>query len=1553
MQKVKFIEHQLRMVRDSGTGGVGGGSMQQLQQSAFPIHTAFTSTATAALLAHYSTQCYAALFDKRRMQVNKPFGYAQEVEYKQLIHLLRERPSLLSFALAQFQWQLITAGAGGGGSSLDASTVSNHRKSMEHVSQCCVWDVFGNYAPTAQPNADAAGAPDAQQQRRVAYMVKMTMRIMWEKETHKIASERTRAGAPQPSPPAHSSSLPAPLLPLHLFDHNAFLPKLLHELNLFVGSEFLVRTLKDLIHIVLIYDDTMDLSQDLMAMMPSANGITAPAANTEENDMGMSTGARPGDVEMEGREGTNAAANMPTDADTAPAPSLNAFPPPLAPPAGASCSSSRSPPLLHGRSSGNLYSLCTTLLEKLEQNLDLMPLSMRSMAREMAKLCAKANAAAGVAGAESASAVSSPSRTSSASLLPHDPNFEHVSTRLLSDYLFLNWIVNALMFPEAYLNRLGGGNLTDNYPISPLAKRNLQAIGTVLIKLTSGSRFSSFSAHAQQQHASNGGNHSPSKSPFSSAAPSSRLDKFLEDHQPAVALWLRRVIDVPDEDASEAAEMERNHMQDTITIPASWKSNAPAASIGPAAAAAGAWLRHPVSHPPATLNPILMLPNDLFALHGLLKGCWNHAVGVRVASTPSKRKTAMLAGAPQPQPVPIAQLPLPAFPQCLREAGAISGGGLTPDVPYSLSHLTLLLNSLSSLGDVPNFVPPAENVYVLLDAAFPTLKMPPEFVALRRQWPFDCKPIRHAADILLRTLSQMPTLPTDEAHASKLTMQQIFKQCASQHTHALSPSLSPLLHSTYSILETHLPSVWQADSFRPFLLCVHQSLLAEYDVLQHSSSVGSKILLNYGTVERLREISASKEAALMAQFRAMQTKRLLELTRPKIRRLKKFLSAKTNATATPGATAAPALTPGVQSVCGGACPDHAAQDRYLCSACTKLLERRRGLLKSFMSKYVIGEGVVITSAPSPLHPSSSSAGGVATINAFAVPEPGSSPSSSNTLHVSVGVGPPLDLKDATVSSDIQDYILASAYPELFVRCEMADAQFYSHTSKLANMFGFNFIHFYVYMQIMDQMEDANKGLQVWNNWRQQFQQERRGGTRRESETFSSDLSDDSIFALGSDLGLEGHSPVFVMIPEKAGPGRSQGALKPREIRIPYVGSTTLFKAYGELRRLDSEVKPKNKLAACINARTILLSTLGTMSFSQLGAVSATQPAPQTGATPDPSRPSFGPESLKEPVAPYPASLEFGASHSSAPHISLRIARLAPFVSSVSVPAPVSFHPLSPSSSSGSVAVDEVEVGSVEDYMSCLCYLLLFSNPPFLLSNLHFLTALMPFQAKNCKACVDLFVAQKYLGGVWDSSKGAILAGEAAEQHKRESERKEAERRENMAREESELAAQAKRLSQQIQEVDSQQQQAQRARAPMPSMGGADADADAPAVQSSLAATSAYRRMAADAAAHEGGEARETPASDSPSPLSARLVAMGFSGSDVSAGAALLSDADAQSESGFLQLLDFLTLLTELVEEGYDKQAVIRTVKHATGISGLTRTKLVRAMAVNGVHSSKQ
>jgi hypothetical protein len=126
---------------------------------------------------------------------------------------------------------------------------------------------------------------------------------------------------------------------------------------------------------------------------------------------------------------------------------------------------------------------------------------------------------------------------SSAPFLPKEIRFfskflcsqvDQDSLRFLNDFLFLHWIVNCFWNP---------GWLADNLPISLPGRANLEAIGTVLLKLISGSRFSEFDDGLNT------------------------VNTFLESWMPKVSQFSSCVIDVPLSDSREILDIPEQDLR--------------------------------------------------------------------------------------------------------------------------------------------------------------------------------------------------------------------------------------------------------------------------------------------------------------------------------------------------------------------------------------------------------------------------------------------------------------------------------------------------------------------------------------------------------------------------------------------------------------------------------------------------------------------------------------------------------------------------------------------------------------------------------------------------------------------------------------------------------------------------------------------------------------------------------------------------------------------------------------------------------------------------------
>ncbi len=378
--------------------------------------------------------------------------------------------------------------------------------------------------------------------------------------------------------------------------------------------------------------------------------------------------------------------------------------------------------------------------------------------------------------------------------------------------------------------------------------------------------------------------------------------------------------------------------------------------------------------------------------------------------------------------------------------------------------------------------------------------------------------------------------------------------------------------------------------------------------------------------------------------------------------------------------------------------------------------------------------------------------------------------------------------------------------------------------------------------------------------------------------------------VGARLGLTGHPTIYIDLPESA----SAGGLPPRsssglatdsqqahalrtrrhQILLPYLGTRPFLTAVSLLRNLDSETRPRGKIALLQAVRQTLLGTLGTGSFSEMSQDTKRARATATLTA------GAGTEEEGQPNGDASGtavceSAAFDESHRDAASIQQRLLGLSPF-------APVDSD--APASSSGAlpqgdaplsglptpaIALEEVSAGSVEDYMSSLCFLLLLAAPSLLLSNLHFLRALLPASAGVSKALVDTLVAAKYLMATWDGTIGpALAAREAKRVSKEQAAQAEAAanhaKREAQAKEEQAMAQQARELSKQIQEAEEmERQKAELMQQPPDNVTPlTTATGAVPSDARGLDATAAYQLMLAPAALPTNGHSASSTALDS-------------------------------------------------------------------------------------------
>lgn len=421
----------------------------------------------------------------------------------------------------------------------------------------------------------------------------------------------------------HAQSMQLSPSSFYLLEHNSFPSRLLQSFQLKLGRPFLMNTIGDLIQYVLLHDDCMDLNVDLMGASPRIGSVTGGDHDDDGDDTEKS----------------------------------------------------------HAReraSSERLFEICGLMLDEILSKLQFIPYGIRVVARTLSQLTAQQQQTSPSSQSSPSSSFPSPSSPSDSAI------FDTSSSRIVNDFIFLNWLVNAVMFPEMY-------QLTGSNPVSMLARRNLQAIGTVLIKLTSGSRFSAYAHHSQ---------HTP-------------LSHFLEQYQPRVAQFLRQLVMVDD------TAMRMDHNQSELV------TNSKSA-LGMIDA--------------TQLDPIALLPNDLYAFHGLIRCYLQHAKGLNNLQTPISTDQQSSD----------------------RNTNTVPGSKRTPSPLLDPVLIHDACECLVALGEtVPAFVKNDENVYCVLDTGFPSLDMPP-VASLRRMHPFNNLQLRHTADLLLHALSIIPPITRTE-----------------------------------------------------------------------------------------------------------------------------------------------------------------------------------------------------------------------------------------------------------------------------------------------------------------------------------------------------------------------------------------------------------------------------------------------------------------------------------------------------------------------------------------------------------------------------------------------------------------------------------------------------------------------------------------------------------------------------------------------------------------------------------------------------------------------
>ena len=827
-------------------------------------------------------------------------------------------------------------------------------------------------------------------------------------------------------------------------------------------------------------------------------------------------------------------------------------------------------------SSEKLFSVCSHLLTAITSSVSAMPVGIRRLTRLLFTLPCGG------------------SRSSDPLQAMHDPSSPH---RVTSDYLFLNWLINAVMHPEQY------GLLPFLPPLTPLHRRNLQVVATVLIKLMSGSRFVFDSGRLVT------------------------LNDFLDQWRGRVVRFIEEVVVVAADDTAAAGQAE------------------------------GAQAVMDVDE----TELIAMLPNDLFCLHSMLLSWVKDDVDRGKAERQAERARRKL------NPDSPAATP-------------------SPSSSSASSHADLV-GLLVALDAPPPYLSIGDNLYLLLWSGFPPLAVPalPPFPASTRAEQL-------CADMLTYTLSLLPTLPSSSSSPSMLVL---LADAARREEESGNPSIAIATSECVALLSSSLPSSSSSSSsHQSFLSRLLTHLLSHHSTLL-SSPLPRDAVWQSGLVEGRLDNLRGRDAEVMRGLRTLQVRRVMEMVRVKVKRLKKFLAQRgerekererellaasaalkdrskptapsSSPLASPGATYLPAVM--VSAQCGGAFPDALNADRFLCSNCMRLLEKRRVLLRSFYTKYVIGEtdaaphSLSPTSAAAPASPGQSSPGpGGPALST------GTEPGEGHAL-LQLSLGPPLSLLDAAVQADLLDLIVSSTYSEVWVGCERADKVWWVECEAMREAVSGDFHLWYAIMGMAD--SDLADGVIDLHDVRRMVDDHRRGRPVPPLKDGQSDIS---------------------------GSRREAIERRLRRTHVPYLGSHTVGAVDRELRRMMATTSGREKLDCIARIRSVVFACMSNASMMQL------------------RRKRQADESRRRDVDGAAEDEEDGGGGDGARGSEMEEAW---------------------------VEAGEVEVGSVDDYMCMLTFLLVQLNPFGLLSHLVFLRVLHAPAATH-KPFVDLLTATKAL-----------------------------------------------------------------------------------------------------------------------------------------------------------------------------------------------------------------
>ena len=670
-----------------------------------------------------------------------------------------------------------------------------------------------------------------------------------------------------------------------------------------------------------------------------------------------------------------------------------------------------------GGAGEKLFGICGHLMDAIVSSAAAMPPGMRRLARLLFRLGSAASPTTSSSSISTTGLMSSPSS-------PY---------RLVSDYLFLNYLINALMHPSSYsLLPLSAP------PLSPLHRRNLQVVATVLIKVMSGSRFVFEGGRLQQ------------------------LNEAVEEWRERVIRFIDGLVD--DDEETEASELKGGEEEEEA------EENEVGEESGE-----GEWEEEGVGEGEEVVDRVIaMLPNDLFCLHWVLLGWKRDEVergrAQRQADRERRRNTAALH---------------------------------SPTSSSASLSLSPLVTLLVQMDDPPPYLSLADNLYILLSSGFPTLTVPP-----LPPFPYSSRTERLCADMLSYILLLLPRIMLPSTSLSSSSSVLTVLAAEAQRAESTGNAATAItVTECIALLSASLPSI----SLPAFLSSLYTHLQSYHSLLT-SSPLPSRLLLCTGEVERRQEELKRQEAEVRDGLRGLGVRRVMEMVRVRVKRLRKFLAQRSDKekdkTAGPDKdkpvngsqlldnalqsrdrkVSAPASSPLyvpppppylsallTGGGCSGMWPADIQADRFLCGGCMRLLDKRRVLLRSFYNKYVVGEPTGTgtggdssaaalagmggaspsLAAPLPLAPAVSSPAALSASQLTTSASPSSSSYPSATAGVTVGtepglghtllnlsLGPPLNLLDATVMCDLNDLICSAVWDEVWVECERGEKQWW-------------------------------------------------------------------------------------------------------------------------------------------------------------------------------------------------------------------------------------------------------------------------------------------------------------------------------------------------------------------------------------------------------------------------------------------------------------------------------------------------------------------------------